>query len=200
MPYQNKQLTAFVMMRFADRFIPIYECIGRACQANGVVCSRVDKEIFTDNILDRVYKGIRKADILIGEMTGHNPNVFYEIGYAHALKKEVILIGDNTGDIPFDFQHYPVVVYKNLRSLRTKLGRAIRIAANSHRPKWIVEMAEDLDEYFAATRYWWASFERLRPYVRGRARNADFEQLIEVMGHKFAHKTIAGGKPGLMPL
>jgi hypothetical protein len=44
-------------------------------------------------------------------MTGKNPNVFYEVGYAHAMKKPCALITQNSSDIPFDLQHHAHIIY-----------------------------------------------------------------------------------------
>jgi nucleoside 2-deoxyribosyltransferase len=82
----------FVLMPFDQDFGDIYELgIKTACKEAGAYCERVDEQIFTDSILQRVYNQIAKADIVIADMTGKNPNVFYEVGYAHALGKTVIL-------------------------------------------------------------------------------------------------------------
>ena len=45
-------------------------------------------------------------------MTGRNPNVFYEVGYAHALQKEVILLTQDADDIPFDLRVHNHIVYE----------------------------------------------------------------------------------------
>jgi hypothetical protein len=102
----------FVLMPFAESFNDIYKLgIKPACESAGAYCERVDEQIFQESILDRVYNQIAKADLIISEMTGRNPNVFYETGYAHALGKKVILLTKETGDIPFDLQHYPHIIY-----------------------------------------------------------------------------------------
>jgi hypothetical protein len=113
----------FVLMPFSKNFTDTYEvCIKPACKDAGAYCERVDKQIFLENILERVYNQIAKADIIIAEMTGQNPNVFYEVGYAHALNKIVILLTTNSDDIPFDLQHYPHVVYEgSLAKLKSEL-------------------------------------------------------------------------------
>ena len=59
----------------------------------------------------RIYNQIDKADVVISDMSGKNPNVFYETGYAHALNKQVILLTQNADDIPFDLKHYPHIIY-----------------------------------------------------------------------------------------
>ena len=53
-------------------------------------------------MLERIYNQIAKADLIVADLTGRNPNVFYETGYAHALGKRVILLTRNSKDIPFD--------------------------------------------------------------------------------------------------
>lgn len=102
----------FVLMPFATEFNDIYEVgIKAAAREAGAYCERVDEQIFLESILERVYNQIAKADIIVAEMTGKNPNVFYEVGYAHALNKVVILLTRNSDDIPFDLNHYPHIVY-----------------------------------------------------------------------------------------
>jgi hypothetical protein len=54
--------------------------------------------MYEGTILQRIYNQIAKADIIVSDMTGKNPNVFYETGYAHALNKQVILLTQNKED------------------------------------------------------------------------------------------------------
>jgi hypothetical protein len=71
---------------------------------------RADADIFgTGKIIDQVWRGINAAKVLIAELTARNPNVFYELGLAHALNKPVILISSKETDVPFDLQHIRVV-------------------------------------------------------------------------------------------
>jgi hypothetical protein len=44
-------------------------------------------------------------------MTTKNPNVFYELGLAHALEKPVVLVSSNQDDVPFDLRHIRVILY-----------------------------------------------------------------------------------------
>lgn len=62
-------------------------------------------------MLTRIYSQIEKADIIIADMTDKNANVFYEVGYAHAKDKLVLLITKDANDIPFDLKHYRHIVY-----------------------------------------------------------------------------------------
>lgn len=68
-------------------------------------------------------------------MTGRNPNVFYETGYAHALGQTVILITKKGEDIPFDLKHYTHIIYKNISELKIELEKRIRwIISNPREP------------------------------------------------------------------
>jgi hypothetical protein len=56
---------------------------------------------------------IDRSAVVIADCTGRNPNVFYEIGIAHTLGREVILITQVDADIPFDLRHLRYVSYLN---------------------------------------------------------------------------------------
>lgn len=110
-------------MPFDDSFNDIYVFgIKQTCAELNAYCERVDEQIFSERILDRIYNQIGKADIIIADMTNCNPNVFYEVGYAHALGKNVILLTQNSDDIPFDLKHFPHIIYNGkIKTLSTQL-------------------------------------------------------------------------------
>src|SRR5665811_779695 len=96
----------FVLMPFDEKYNDAYKFgIKGAAEDVGAYAERVDEQIFTEGILDRIFNQISKADVIVADMTGRNPNVFYEVGYAHALGKIVLLLTQNTNDIPFDLKH-----------------------------------------------------------------------------------------------
>ena len=83
----------FVLMPFSEEFDDIYQLgIKSTCNEMKINCERVDEQIFNHSILQQIYNQIENADILIADLTNQNPNVFYEVGYAHGLKKKVILL------------------------------------------------------------------------------------------------------------
>lgn len=136
----------FVLMPFSEEFEDIYEAgIKPACKDAGAFCERVDEQIFREKILDRVYNQIAAADIIVAEMTGRNANVFYEVGYAHALNKQVILLTQDADDIPFDLKHYTHIIYKGkLASLKRQLESRIRwFAQNSESAVAALPFAKD---------------------------------------------------------
>jgi nucleoside 2-deoxyribosyltransferase len=131
-PTTKPKLFCFVLMPFDTAFDDVYKIgIKESCEIAGAYCERVDEQIFNERILDRIYNQIAKADVVIADMTGRNPNVFYEVGYAHALGKTTILLTSKSDDIPFDLKHFSHIVYGNsLSDLRTLLTKRV---------KWVVE-------------------------------------------------------------
>lgn len=119
---------AFVVMPFDSDFDDVYQLgIKPAAEAAGYYCERLDEQIFDETMLARIYNQIGKADIVIGDMTGRNPNVFYEIGYAHALNKRTVLLTKETSDIPFDLTHHFHIVYKGkINNLNQQLTERLR--------------------------------------------------------------------------
>jgi len=105
--------SCFVMMPFAlplgGYYASIYE---PAIRKAGIAPMRADADIFgTGKIIDQIWTGINNARVLVAELTGRNPNVLYELGIAHALKKPVVLVSSNEGDVPFDVRHVRVIYY-----------------------------------------------------------------------------------------
>jgi hypothetical protein len=135
----------FAMMPFATSFQDTYVLgIKPACEEANAYCERLDEQIFEERMLDRVYNQISKADVIVADMTGRNPNVFYEVGYAHALGKRVILVTKDASDIPFDLKHHFHIVYgESIAGLKQELRKRIEwYAANPKDER--VEAAESL--------------------------------------------------------
>ncbi|MDH3602242.1 MAG: hypothetical protein OEU26_21730, partial [Candidatus Tectomicrobia bacterium] len=69
--------------------------------------------LFGPDIMEDIWAGILQARIVIGDITGRNANVFYELGMAHTLGKDVILLTQNINDIPFDLNRYRHIIYQD---------------------------------------------------------------------------------------
>lgn len=105
--------TCFVMMPFAlpvgGYYTTIYE---PAIRKAGLTPVRADTDIFgTGKIIEQIWLGLKRAKVLVAELTGKNPNVLYELGLAHALHKPVVLVSSNEPDVPFDIRHVRVIYY-----------------------------------------------------------------------------------------
>jgi len=141
----------FVLMPFDKEFNDIYQLgIKQSCIDAGAYCERVDEQIFSNSILDRIFNQISKADFVIADMTNRNPNVFYEVGYAHALGKTTILLTSNSDDIPFDLKHFPHIIYNDsIINLKEELTTRVKWCVENEITK--NEINIDIDIYLGAT-------------------------------------------------
>lgn len=105
--------SCFVLMPFGPPIGEYYQQIYEpAIRKAGLRAVRADAEIFgTGKIIDQIWEGINAAKVLVAELTNRNPNVFYELGLAHALDKPVVLVSSNEDDVPFDLKHIRVIYY-----------------------------------------------------------------------------------------
>ena len=102
-------------MPFAEPFDPLYrDVIAPVAEQLGFDIVRVDEVPGPGIILDDIQQQIAKAHAVVAEIsTPHNPNVFYELGYAHALKKPAIILvrREDGKEMPFDVRGYRAIFY-----------------------------------------------------------------------------------------
>ena len=93
--------------RYEDIFMP-------AIKAAGLEPYRVDRDPSASIPIDEIEDGIRKADACLADISMSNPNVWFELGYAIAAAKPVVLVCAHVPDrrFPFDIQHRAVIVYR----------------------------------------------------------------------------------------
>lgn len=96
----------FVLMPFEEQFQTIYyNAIKPVVEALGYSVSKADEDLRTGTIIEQIQDSIRDSLLIIADVSGKNPNVFYELGFAHGLNREVLIITQNEDDIPFDISH-----------------------------------------------------------------------------------------------
>lgn len=119
------------MMPFSPQFNAVHQTLVDSTATFGLRLRRADDIWENPSIIQDIVSLIDKSKIIICDCTGKNANVFYEIGIAHTLGREVILITQSEHDIPFDLRHLRYISYLNngegLKELRAKLEQ--RIAA-----------------------------------------------------------------------
>jgi tetratricopeptide (TPR) repeat protein len=123
--------TCFVLMPYGPGFDEIYRsAVQPAVLATGLRVLRHDDLTRPSLTGSRIWEGLREADIVVADVTGKNPNVFYELGITHAIGKPTVLIARDSLDVPFDLKHLRVIVYKtdprSLEILRGQLKDALR--------------------------------------------------------------------------
>ena len=95
--------------RFEDTFRP-------AIEEAGLDPYRVDRDPQVEVPIKAIEQGIRDAEICLADITTDNPNVWYELGFAFASRKLVVMVcSDERGAarFPFDIQHRTVVEYQS---------------------------------------------------------------------------------------
>lgn len=122
----------FVMMPFKSPFDLYYEGIFKpAIKATELEPIRADDLFRPSVIVSDLWDMIQRAKVLLAELTTKNPNVFYELGLAHAIGKPVILVSETMDDVPFDLQQLRVILYdKDDPMWGEKLGKNITASIN----------------------------------------------------------------------
>ncbi len=104
---------AFVIMPFGVLFDQVYDRLFTPLlEGAGYRVRRADTLLHQRAILRDVVEGITDSDLIWADLTGGNPNVFYELGIAHGLRKRTILVAQKRDDIPFDLRGYKNYVYR----------------------------------------------------------------------------------------
>ncbi|MFM7018237.1 hypothetical protein [Flavobacterium sp.] len=154
-------MKAFVIMPFAKSFDDIFKIgIKDTAKENDIEAYRLDEELFDEGMLAKIYSEIENCDFVIADLSDKNPNVFYELGYAHAIGKLCILITKSVENIPFDLKHKRHVVYgTSITHLKEQLSKNFEwakkeIVSNKNNP-FEIELKSDgsletTDEYSQA--------------------------------------------------
>jgi hypothetical protein len=104
--------TCFVMMPFGEWFDRYYqEIYVPAIKDAGFEPVRADELFTTGSVVEQIWEQIEKAKLLLADLSGKNPNVFYELGLAHAARKPVVFTAGQLEDVPFDLRHLRVIIY-----------------------------------------------------------------------------------------
>ncbi|MBI4296715.1 MAG: hypothetical protein HY667_06330 [Chloroflexi bacterium] len=120
----------FVLMPFKPEFNRIYESVLQpTIKAAGLNPLRADEIFSPTPIVEDIWVHIAKSRLVIADVTDKNPNVFYELGLAHAIGAPVIVITRNKEDIPFDIAYIRYLLYVDNESgwakLKTELAKAL---------------------------------------------------------------------------
>jgi len=126
--------SVFTIMSFKREFRDVYASCKEVCKEFGFVAERPDESGSLERIIPRVEKGIRGSGIVIADVSEGSPNVFYEVGFARALGKDVIMTARKGTELPFDVGDIPAIFWeiqddlkeglrKCFANLKSKYGR-----------------------------------------------------------------------------
>ncbi len=104
--------TCFTIMPFGNWFDDYYESIYvPAIKASDLNPKRADDLYRPSAIVHDIWEMTQEARVILADLSNKNPNVFYELGLAHAIAKPVILVTGSIEDVPFDLRALRVILY-----------------------------------------------------------------------------------------
>jgi hypothetical protein len=118
----------FVMIPFAERYDRVYrELIVPAVTDAGLTAARADEISTTGFIMEQIRAAIQQSRLCIADVSDRNPNVLYELGFAQAAKKSVVLIASDVTGLPFDIAAMRVIRYEaDVAAARNAFGHSRR--------------------------------------------------------------------------
>jgi hypothetical protein len=148
---ESTQIEIFVLMSFAPGFDGVYDFVRRSVdQLNAseelIRLYRADDIAEPGKITDQIERAIETASVIVADITGLNPNVMWELGYASAYRKPLVVLNQNPEGSPFDLQQVRQVKYDavptsaNELLLFRHLIQALSVAVGDNRPQWLTDV------------------------------------------------------------
>ena len=124
----------FVIMPFREKEFPqnIYFNVIKPLIEDEfkISCYRVDEDVLPDRIDNKIYTYLLRAAFVVAEVTTRNPNVMYELGLAHMLEKDCIILTQKAhSEVPFDINRISAKPYENEENLLEYLRKSISALA-----------------------------------------------------------------------
>ncbi|MDD5338968.1 MAG: hypothetical protein PHG35_06130 [Dehalococcoidales bacterium] len=122
--YIDKKLV-FVLTPFNETKRDTYDAIVDVCNKVGLICMRGDEEYVKGELLPHIIRQIVRARVIIANIEGRNPNVYYELGIAYAIDKPIIIVSRSISEALFDVKSKHLIIYRDNVSLKNKLRTAL---------------------------------------------------------------------------
>jgi len=119
--------SVFVIMSFAEtgQYKDLYASIQRVCEKYDYDALRVDESNLLKRIIPEIMRQVRQSAFVVADVTEAKPNVFYELGFADGLGKEVILTAKAGTKLPFDIQDIPVLFWESFVEFEEQLEKRV---------------------------------------------------------------------------
>jgi hypothetical protein len=118
----------FTIMSFKNEYKDVYESFKSICKNNDYKTDRTDEDLNLSPITAKILEGIKQSDFVIADVSEMSANVFYEIGYAKGIKRDVVITAKEGIALPFDIKDLPVIYYDRLNmkdTLEPQLDKVI---------------------------------------------------------------------------
>jgi predicted Rossmann-fold nucleotide-binding protein len=117
--------SVFTIMSFEKEFRDVYASCKEVCKEFGLEAERTDETGSLERIIPRIEKGIRGSAFVIADVSAATPNVFYEVGFARGLGKELIMTAKKGTKLPFDVGDIPAIFWEIQEDLKEGLRKSI---------------------------------------------------------------------------
>lgn len=146
----------FIAMPFSDPYNDLYSHVFEpVCERCELTPYRSDKTFETGVILAEIIQRMLKAHVVIAEITPNpaNPNVYYEVGFAHALMKQVILVADRhcPNKLPFDVSPFRVLFYEDKIAGKDQISKDLVSYLRNALPEY-APVVQEYERIFGSTR------------------------------------------------
>lgn len=123
-----KDIKALILAPLDKSYERVRDVVHKSLRKRSVQLITLDNVIKPGAVwANAITDAIRKADLIVADVSRKNPNVLYELGFAHALRKPTLLLlsANEVGEMPFDLAGYQMVIYEpnNLTSLQHQILR-----------------------------------------------------------------------------
>src|SRR5262245_39070963 len=115
----------FTIMSFKREFRDVFASCKEVCREFEFEAERTDESTSLERIIPRIESGIRQSAFVIVDISEMSPNVFYEMGYARALGKAVVVTAKKGTQPPFDVGDIPTLFWEDQEDLKEGLRKRI---------------------------------------------------------------------------
>jgi hypothetical protein len=123
---KGRRSSAFVVMDFSGEYDELYaDVIQKACESQELDVKRADERYGPGLIIADIINDLNESKLVIAEISPPNPNVFFEVGYAYAVNKPVILLALKGTKLPFDVSPFRTLFYENTIGGKARVEAAL---------------------------------------------------------------------------
>ncbi|MBT5872916.1 MAG: hypothetical protein HOH43_05805 [Candidatus Latescibacteria bacterium] len=127
----------FVVMQFTAPYNELYnDVITPVCNGLGFDVVRADDVTGPGLIIADITRQISESAAVIADITPDNPNVFWEVGYAHALQKPTVLVAERERNLPFDVSPFRTLFYENTIAGKARIEDGLRQHIEAIQQQW----------------------------------------------------------------
>ena len=118
--------SVFAVSSFKPEYDPVFTSFKKVGKTFGFKVIRTDKEHSSERILPRIENEIRHSAFVIADLSDVSRNVYYEVGFAMGLQKEIVFTAKKGTPLPFDVVDVPVLWWTTQADLQSKLSARVK--------------------------------------------------------------------------